>query len=146
MYQIYQVQPYDTLENIARNFNTTIDELKKINGITDFTPVMGAPLIVPKINSGNYIVQRGDSLYSIAKKYNTTPQVIATYNGLNVGDYIYPGQEIQLPNKNENFYVVKKDDTINDLLQKLNINIQDLLDLNDNILLKEEQVIFYKRD
>ena len=59
---------------------------------------------------------------------------------------IYPGQEIQLPNKNENFYVVKKDDTINDLLQKLNINIQDLLDLNDNILLKEEQVIFYKRD
>ena len=72
--------------------------------------------------------------------------MIATYNGLNVGDYIYPGQEIQLPNKNENFYVVKKDDTINDLLQKLNINIQDLLDLNDNILLKEEQVIFYKRD
>ena len=136
MYQIYQVQPYDTLENIARNFNTTIDELKKINGITDFTPVMGAPLIVPKINSGNYIVQRGDSLYSIAKKYNR----------LNVGDYIYPGQEIQLPNKNENFYVVKKDDTINDLLQKLNINIQDLLDLNDNILLKEEQVIFYKKD
>lgn len=146
MYQIYQVQSYDTLENIARNFNTTIDELKKINGITDFTPVMGAPLIVPKVNSGNYIVQRGDSLYSIAKKYNTTPQVIATYNGLNVGDYIYPGQEIQLPNKNENFYVVKKDDTINDLLQKLNISIQDLLDLNDNILLKEEQVIFYKND
>ena len=69
---------------------------------------MGAPLIVPKVNSGNYIVQRGDSLYSIAKKYNTTPQVIATYNGLNVGDYIYPGQEIQLPNKNENFYVLKK--------------------------------------
>ena len=67
MYQIYQVQSYDTLENIARNFNTTIDELKKINGITDFTPVMGAPLIVPKVNSGNYIVQRGDSLYSIAK-------------------------------------------------------------------------------
>lgn len=55
--------------------------------------------------------------------------MIATYNGLNVGDYIYPGQEIQLPNKNEKFYVVKKDDTINDLLQKLNINIQDLLDL-----------------
>ena len=125
---------------------TDEDELKKINGITDFTPVMGAPLIVPKVNSGNYIVQRGDSLYSIAKKYNTTPQVIATYNGLNVGDYIYPGQEIQLPNKNENFYVVKKDDTINDLLQKLNISIQDLLDLNDNILLKEEQVIFYKKD
>ena len=36
MYQIYQVQPYDTLDNIARNFNTTIDELKKINGITDY--------------------------------------------------------------------------------------------------------------
>ena len=34
----------------------------------------------------------------------------------------------------------------NDLLQKLNISIQDLLDLNDNILLKEEQVIFYKKD
>ena len=31
MYQIYQVQSYDTLENIARNFNTKIEWIACMN-------------------------------------------------------------------------------------------------------------------
>lgn len=150
MYQIYQVGPYDTLKSIADKFNTTGDEIKRLNGIDEFTAIIGAPLIVPKTstnpNYDNYVVQKGDNLYSIAKRYNTTPQVLALLNGLDLDDYIYPNQEILIPKKLEQVYVVKDGDTINDVLNKLNISIQDLMDLNDNIVLEDEQIIYYKRD
>lgn len=150
MYQIYQVQSYDTLESIADKFNTTVDELKKINGLYEFSPILGTPLIVPKINENskysNYIVKKGDNLYSISKKYNTTPQVLALLNGIDVSDYIYPGQEFIIPKSEEEIYVVKKGDTINSILNNLNIDIQDLMDLNNEILLEEEQFLFYKKD
>lgn len=149
MYQIYQVEPYDTLESISNKFNTTIEELKKINDIVNFTPIIGAPLIVPKYKNQNYnsyIVQKGDSLYSISSKFKTTPIVLARLNGLEVNDYIYPGQEMLIPNDIENIYIVEKGENINNILDKLNINIEELINMNDNLLLEEEQLIFYKRD
>ena len=149
MYQIYQVQSYDTLQSIADRFNTTVDEIKKINGIKEFTPILGAPLIVPKITNQhyeNYIVKKGDSLYSISKKYNTEPNVLALLNGLDKDDYIYPNQQIIVPKGVEGIYVVKEGENLNNILKKLNISIDELMNLNDNILLEDEQIIFYKRD
>lgn len=150
MYQIYQVMPYDTLESIASKFNTTNDEIKKINGIVEFTPIIGAPLIVPKTNNNsnydNYVVKKGDSLYSISKKYNTTPTVLALLNGMDENDYIYPNQELLIPKRMEQIYVVKSGESINDVLNKLNISMNDLIELNNDIILEEDQIIFYKRD
>jgi len=149
MYQIYQVELYDTLESIANKFNTTVDEIKQINGLIDFTPVLGAPLIVPKrnnLNYNSYTVEKGDSLYSISQKFNTTPNVLAQLNGLDINEYIYPNQEIIIPMNMEAIYVVQKGENINDVLEKLNISIQELINMNDNLLLEEEQIIFYKRD
>ena len=33
MYQIYQVAPNDTIASIAGKFNTTIDEIRRLNGL-----------------------------------------------------------------------------------------------------------------
>ena len=149
MYQIYQVQSYDTLQSIANKFNTTTDELIKINGLTNYTPILGAPLIVPRnmdeARFDSYIVKKGDSLYSISREYNMTPNALALLNGIEINDYIYPGQELMVPKQTDNIYVVLENDTLSGILDELNIDIYELLDRNKEIFLKPEQIIFYKK-
>jgi LysM repeat protein len=44
-----------------------------------------------------YTVQRGDTLYSIARKCGTTAAALQAANGIPSPDYIFPGQQIQIP-------------------------------------------------
>lgn len=82
-YGVYTVKSGDSLYVIAKKYNTTVDELKKINNLSSNSLSIGQQLKVP--NSSNYIlytVKSGDSLYSIAKKYNTTVNEIKLKNNL----------------------------------------------------------------
>ena len=47
-----------------------------------------------------YEIQKGDNLYQISKKYNVNTKLLAELNGLDLDDYIYPGQIIYIPKKN----------------------------------------------
>lgn len=50
MYQIYQVAPNDSLSSIAAKFNTTIDEIRRINGMALNTMLMpGSYIVIPKV-------------------------------------------------------------------------------------------------
>ena len=82
-YQKYIVEKGDYLHELAKKFNTTVDELKKINSLgTDYLDI-GQMLKVPKNKNNFYIVKKGDSLYSIAKKFNTDIEKIKDINSLN---------------------------------------------------------------
>ncbi|MCM1370689.1 MAG: LysM peptidoglycan-binding domain-containing protein [Clostridium sp.] len=144
MYQIYQIGLYDTLQSIADNFNTTVDELKKINGITDFSS-LGTYIIVPNTNNKfeEYTVKKGDSLYSIAKKYGTTSDTLALINGIDLNEYIYPGEKLLIPNEKNKVYIVSENETLEDISNKLNIKKEDLLNMNENLTLMPDQIIFY---
>ena len=67
--------------SIARTYNTTVDELKKINNLTSNNLSIGQVLKLPTSNN-NYVVVKGDSLYSIARKYNTTVDELKRLNNL----------------------------------------------------------------
>ena len=55
MYQIYQVAPNDSLSSIATKFNTTIDEIRRINGMALNTMLMpGSYIVIPKVENGLY--------------------------------------------------------------------------------------------
>ena len=78
---LYTVKKGDTLYKIAQANNTTVEELKRINGLTTNILSIGQVLKLPSNESAespsvdegiSYTVQKGDSLYSIAKKYNLT--------------------------------------------------------------------------
>jgi membrane-bound lytic murein transglycosylase D len=43
-----------------------------------------------------YVVQRGDSLWSIARKYKVRVSDLKSWNGLNSGSMIRPGQSIRI--------------------------------------------------
>ena len=94
----YVVKSGDNLYSIAKKYNTTVDEIKKLNGLTSGLLNIGMTLKIP-IQIGNYInytVKSGDNLYSIAKKYNTTVDEIKKLNGL-TSNLLSIGMELKIP-------------------------------------------------
>lgn len=91
-YVIYVVKPGDNLYSIARKYDTTVSELKRLNNLTSNNLSVGQELKIP--NEGRiYVVKRGDSLYSIANMFNTTVSAIKSKNNLTT-DNLSIGQEL----------------------------------------------------
>ena len=78
----YVVKPNDTLYSIANKYNTTVDELKRLNNLSSNLLNVGQILKLPSTNEITYIVKSGDNLYSIANKYNTTVDELKKKNNL----------------------------------------------------------------
>ena len=97
-YDKYTVQKGDSLYQIARKYNTTIDNLKKINNLTTNLLSINQQLKVPSLKEKYtlYTVEKGDSLYQIAKKYNTTVNDIKNINNLK-SNLLTIGQELKIP-------------------------------------------------
>ena len=97
----YVIQSGDTLTKIANKFNTSVDELVKLNNIENPNLIYAGDTI--KIPSNNtdieYTVKKGDTLSSIASKCDTTYQELAKYNNIDNPDLIYPNQVIKIPKK-----------------------------------------------
>ena len=95
-----------------------------------------------------YVVQPNDSLYHIAKVYNTTVEEIKNVNNL-VSNTIYPKQVLYIPTKqtHKNTYITKDGDSLNDILKKFNINVDDFVEYNDikKLKLEENQLISTER-
>lgn len=95
----YVVKAGDSLWLIARRYNTTVDTIKSINGLTSNMITTGQILKIPSGQNAPYIeytVQSGDSLWLIARKYGTTVDAIKTLNGL-TSDRLNIGQVLRIP-------------------------------------------------
>ena len=94
----------------------------------------------------SYEIKKGDTLYAISKEYNVNTKLLAELNGLNIDDYIYPGQVILIPLKNVSYYITKKGDTLKNVSNTFNVSEEDLVGQNETIYLEEGQMIYYRRD
>ena len=100
----YTVKKGDSLYQIAKKYNTTVDEIKKLNNLTTNLLSIGQTLKIPKSiekseeesNYTNYTVKKGDSLYQISKKYNTTVDEIKKLNNLTT-NLLSIGQTLKIP-------------------------------------------------
>lgn len=144
MYDVYQIKVGDTIESLANKYSTTSEVIRRMNPNSSFG--VGSSIIVPRINNyfEMYNIQKGDSLYEVARRYNTDYNLLAMLNGLNVADYIYPNTIILVPKKDVKYYITKENDTINSVANLLNSDTNKLLGQNNNIYLKEGQLIVYK--
>ena len=93
----YIVKSGDTLYSIAKQYNTSVSDLKQINGLTSDILSIGQVLKIPSTSENIvYTVKKGDTLYSIAKEFGTTVNAITNLNNLST-TVLSIGQKLLLP-------------------------------------------------
>lgn len=95
----YTVQAGDSLWLIAQRFGTTVDAIKKQNGLTSNLINVGQVLKIPSSQSMPYIeytVRSGDTLWLLSRRFDTTVDAIKKLNGL-AGDMLSIGQVLRIP-------------------------------------------------
>ena len=138
---IYIVKKGDSLYSIANKYNTTVEELKRINNLASNILSIGQVLKLPSDKANNvekeentisYTVQKGDSLYSIARKYDTTIDRIKDLNNLTT-NLLSIGQVLLIPTDTnlETTYTVKKGDSLYSIAKKYNTTVDRLKQLNN---------------
>ena len=151
----YTVKSGDNLYNIARKYNTTVDEIKRYNNLDSNNLSIGQILKIPGNvdtdddvqNYISYVIQSGDSLYAIAKKYGTTVDKIKEDNNL-VSDTLTIGNTLLIednlgvsvveecfgegfPTSDNVVYTVQKGDSLYSIAKKFNTSVSAIQDLNN---------------
>ena len=140
----YIVKKGDSLYQIAKLYNTSIQKIKELNNLTTSSLSIGQQLYIPTEETekesiqlkNTYEVKKGDSLYQIAKLYNTTVEELKKTNNLN-SNTLSIGQILNLPNKeteeNKNIitYTVQKGDNLYQIGNKYNISTDKIKELNN---------------
>ena len=153
----YTVKKGDNLYSIARKYDTTIEEIKRYNNLTNNNLSINQKITIPcyneKININtkpnyiSYLVKKGDTLYSIAKKYGTNVEQIKkdnnlSNNNLEIGTniLILDNNKIEsfeecygedyMSNTDYNIYIVKKGDSLYSIAKKFNVSVSEIKNLN----------------
>lgn len=95
----YTVRSGDTLWLLANRYGTTVDAIKRLNGLTSDNLQIGQVLRIPTEQSTayfDYTVRSGDTLWLLANRFGTTVDDIRRLNGL-TGDNLQIGQVLRIP-------------------------------------------------
>ena len=138
VYLIYKVEKGDTLWDIAKKYNTTVETLKNINNLSTTTLTINQQLFIPKsgnlgvINENIYIVKKGDTLFDIAANKGVTVSQIKEANNLK-SDLLQIGQVLNIPasSSGEINYIVQKGDNLYSIANKYDVTIDDIKKLNN---------------
>ena len=120
----YVIQPLDTIDTIAQEFEMSAVQLMLINDLDEFDPIYpGTQLIIPaeadRVPYGQfpaivdpdqggglpdgfedadfYVVQRGDTLDTIAQSFEMSVVELRLINDIGQYDAIYPGNQLIIP-------------------------------------------------
>ncbi len=138
-YLRYVVKSGDTLFGIASRYNTTVDELKRLNNLTSNVLTIGQVLKIPTENQGGsspnflYTVKAGDTLFGIASRYNTTVDELKRLNNL-TSNVLSIGQVLRIPSNSSNNYItytVQRGDTLFGIASRYNTTVNELKRLNN---------------
>lgn len=113
----YRIQPGETLSQIARDRNTTVELIRTINKLPGNSIRAGDYLMLTAGNNQlaeqqlklqknlatsrkrhtiHYAVQSGDSLWSIARRHNTTVKQLSEWNRITPQTTLRPGQKLAI--------------------------------------------------
>ena len=113
----YLIARGDTLGAIAQRFDTRVDVLQVVNGLSNSRIVAGESLLIPRSIPGGselaalarpvaerqipavpeeYTVRRGDNLWSIARRFDLRSARIALLNNIELDSRLMPGQVLKL--------------------------------------------------
>lgn len=134
--KLYYVKKGDTLYNIANENNVSVDQIKKINNLSNNILSIGQVLKIPNNSIDNnyisYVVKKGDNLYSIGRNYNISVKDIMDYNNLST-NLLNIGQIVKIPvlNNNSSFYIVKSGDSLYSIARRYNTTVDNIKKKNN---------------
>lgn len=133
--EVYTVKSGDTLYGIARRYNVTVDELKKLNNLTSNTLSIGQKLKISSSETDTnttYTVIKGDTLYGIANKFNISVDNLKDFNNLK-SNTLSIGQVLKIPNTSSKnlTYTVKKGDNLYNIAKTYNTTVDTIKSLNN---------------
>ncbi len=97
----YVVKSGDSLWLIAQRYQTTVDAIKRLNGLTSDMLRIGQVLKIPASQAAPYIeytVRAGDTLWLLSQRYGTTVDAIRRLNNL-TSDILQIGQVLRIPTR-----------------------------------------------
>ncbi len=135
---VYIVQKGDNLENIAKKFNVTVQEIRDWNKLPNISVILGSTLqlthnttvsketigATPELKDIEYTVEKGDNLGNIAKKFGATVADLKLWNKLqsiNIGlgnKLIVAKNEVVIATSNPVVTSFKKKDKLSKLSSK----------------------------
>ena len=137
----YIVKNRDTLSSIATRYNTTYQELAKINNISDPNSIYVGQIIKLKGSNENtndnvqtYTVQSGDTLSGIATKFRTTYQSLSSINGIDNPNTIYVGQVLKIDgnvNNDLTYHTVASGEYLGLIANKYGVTVSQICSLNN---------------
>ena len=145
----HKVSSGDSLWKIARQYDTEVNILKKVNYLKSNVLSLDQELLIPLSNEQNqafipyqaHIISEGDTLWKLGKKYKITPAEIAKNNGLSLNAPLTIGKELNIGNKNiyrtinskkrTILYSVKQGDSLYRIADIFNIEISDIKKINE---------------
>ena len=147
MINTYIVQPNETISDIVKKFNYTIDDFKQVND-TDLNNLsVGQVINIPDKPDNGFVfyqVRNGDTLTELAKKTGLSLKKFSLMNGLSEDDYLYIGQILLIPKPGIKVYITEEAETLDDVSKKIGVPVTNLLNNNKNIYLLKEQLLLYK--
>ena len=149
--QFYTISEGDTLSSIAARFDTTPENILRLNeGITTENLIPGTricvismtfqPVTCP-IGTLPYNVNPGDTLNSIAKNFGTDVEALLSANpdidpfNLQTGQRICIAQKFTEPPmcESRNYYVIRRGDTLGSIAASFEITTREILAVNPGI-------------
>jgi membrane-bound lytic murein transglycosylase D len=145
----HRVSKGDSLWKIAKEFDTEVNLLKKVNYLASNVLSLNQELLIPLSNDQNqtfipyqaHIISEGDTLWNLGLKYKISPAEIAKSNGLKMSSPLSIGKELNIGNKNiyrtinskkrTILYSVKQGDSLYRIADIFNIEISDIKDINE---------------
>lgn len=144
----YTVRPGDNLYKIAKQFGVTVEDLMSANDLQNTLIYPNQVLIVSKsIPSGSmyfieYVVKPEDTLEKIANELGISTEIIGKYNDV-TKLILAQGQTLAIPGEYQT-YVIQAGDTLEAILNRLNLTLQEFLDINIKNLLTPGTTLYYK--
>ena len=155
---MYTVKSGDTLYKIAMKYNTTVNEILKLNYLTDTNLKIGQVLRIPEMYTPedqmimpeyiNYTVKKGDTIYSIARTYNIDINTLVKDNAL-TSTSLSIGENLKIRTNKDTVeecfgvdysppdtvstttYTIKKGDNLYNIAKKYNTSVTAILNLNN---------------
>lgn len=149
MFESYRLKKDEDLYSVAKKYNTTVKTIQDINNLYYLDAIREDMEIIVPIESKDYfnyyVVEKGDSLYAISRRYNINPELLASINGLNMDDYIYPNQQILIPKNGYSYYITAEGDTLDEVIKVFNSTTNKFLNENATIYLMAGQLLVNKK-